>query len=265
CEVVLHLAGKVHAVAERPTDEDVYRRVNIEGTRNVLEGVLAGGGRRVIYFSSVKVFGEGTTGCVDESMPPHPEGPYGRSKRHAEQLVLDYGTKAGLMVTCLRLPLVYGPSHKGNLFRMIEAIDHGRFPPLPEVHNRRSMLHVDNLVQAVLLTVTSERPLRSCYIVTDEQPYSVSSIYEMLCAALGKPCPTWRVPLWALKAAAWAGSVLEDLVEKPVPFTRPTLDKLLGSAWYSAEAIARDLKYRPTRSFADAAPELIAAYRSGWT
>ena len=261
CDIVFHLAGKVHAVADSPRDEAVYRVVNVEGTRNVLEGAAAGGARRFVYFSSVKVMSEGAAQCLDESSDLSPMTAYGRSKLAAEQLVLDYGKRAGLHVTCLRLPLVYGPGGKGNLDRMIAAIDRGIFPPLPELGNRRSVVHVSNVVQAALLAATSPSANGRCYFVTDARAYSTAELYELICRALGKPVPQWRVPLWVLRAAAQCGDVVEMLTQRSGSFSTTTLNKLIGSAWYSSEAIARDLGYCPIYSFAETVPQMIASYR----
>lgn len=262
CDVIVHLAGKAHAVQETVSDQQEYKMLNFEGTRNVLDGAACAGVRRVIFSSSVKVFGEGTTTCVDESHPSAPKTPYAQSKWKAEQLLMEYGEKFKFETLSLRLPLVYGPTQKGNLNRMLAAIDRGWFPPLPMGENRRSMLHIDNLLQAVGLAVRTDALCRSCYIVTDHEPYCVSAMYDSIRRGLGKPLPLWRTPLWALKFAGRCGDIIQTVRRAPAPFNSATLEKLLGSAWYSAEAISRELKYRPTRSFDDAVDGLITAYRA---
>jgi nucleoside-diphosphate-sugar epimerase len=199
---------------------------------------------------------------MDESASPQPATPYGRSKWEAEQLLNEYGVRAGLTLSSLRLPMVYGPSHKGNLFRMIAAIDRGRFPPLPQVSNRRSLLHIENLIHATLLAMRSGGPLRPCYVVTDAGPYSITEIYESLRKGVGRPVAQWRVPAWLLKAAARCGDVLERVTRRSSPLTSPMLEKLIGSAWYSSDAITQDLGYRPLFTFEDAVPEMIRFYRA---
>jgi nucleoside-diphosphate-sugar epimerase len=261
CDAVVHLAGKAHAVDERPGHDDEYESINVEGTRHVLEGAAAAGVRRFIFASSVKVFGETTDGCVDESQAPAPRSAYAKSKWAAEQLVRDYAGRYGFSGVSLRLPMVYGPTEKGNLFRMIEAIDRGRFPPLPRLATVRSMLHVKNFTQAVLRILQADGPLAPCYVVTDAKPYSVTAMYELFCAGLGKRVPRRRVPLWLLKAAAGAGDAFQALTKRPVPLTRAALQKLIEPAWYCSDAIARDLGYRPESSFEDTVPALVACYR----
>ena len=157
--------------------------------------------------------------------------------------------------------MVYGQTKKGNLYRMIEAIDHGRFPVLPCLSAVRSLLHVENLVQAVGLCLRAPRFQREAYIVTDTAPYCVTDLYDWLRAGLGKALPRWRVPLWMLKSGARCGDVLQAISGSPVPLTTQQLTKLIGCAWYSSTAITHELGYQAAYSFEQAVPDLIAFYR----
>jgi nucleoside-diphosphate-sugar epimerase len=261
-DTVFHLAGRVHALDEVTGSGDIYQRANVEGTRNVLEAAVAAKAKRLVFFSSVKAMGEGTAGCVDESAPPAPVTAYGRSKLAAEQLVIETGRREGLHVVCLRLPLVYGPGNKGNLVQMVRAIDRNRFPPFPKVTNRRSMVHVSNVVDAALLVADAASANGECYIVTDGRPYSTRELYQLICYGLGKRVPNWSVPLGALKAAARVGDVIGRVRGRRPMFDSDAMEKLTGDAWYSSEKIAKELGFRPRVTFEDALPDLIAWYRS---
>jgi nucleoside-diphosphate-sugar epimerase len=158
--------------------------------------------------------------------------------------------------------MVYGPTTKGNLYRMIEAIDRGRFPVLPRLTAIRSLLHVENFVQAVLLCLRAPCFNREAYIVTDTEPYCVSDVYDWLRAGLGKSPPRWRVPLWILKSGARCGDVLQFIGGRQVPLTTEQLTKLIGCAWYSSTKITHELGYHAQRSFEKTVPELITFYRN---
>lgn len=262
CEVIVHLAGKAHALDDATVSDEEYRSINVEGTKHLLEGAVAGGVRRFILASSVKVFGETTTGCVDEASPPVPVSRYARSKWMAEQLAASYAREGELATLSLRFPLVYGPTKEGNLFRMIEAIDQHRFPPLPFVPAVRSMLHVKNLVLAILAILRSRTRLQPMYVVTDATPYSITDMYDLLRGGLGRGRARWRVPLWMLVLGGRCGDVFQRLAKRPFPLSSSTLDKLIGQAWYSSEALMQDAGYRPRYTFEEAVPELIRHYRS---
>jgi len=262
CETIVHLAGQVHALDDDHVSDQDYLSVNVEGTKHLLDGAVAGGVQRFIFASSVKVFGETTTGCVDEQEPPAPRSPYARSKWMAEQLVASYAKGGSLATLSLRLPLVYGPTRKGNLYRMIAAIDQGRFPPLPRIHAVRSMLYVKNFVLAIRAVLQSTGFLKPMYVVTDAKPYLITEVYDLLRKGLGRQPPIARVPLWALSLGVQCGDILQNLLKKPMALSSATLEKLIGQAWYSPEALIQDMGYQPRYAFEAAVPELIRHYRS---
>jgi nucleoside-diphosphate-sugar epimerase len=105
----------------------------------------------------------------------------------------------------------------------------------------------------------------SAYIVADAKPYSTTHLYESLCRGLGKPSPSWRVPLSLLKAAARLGDLVQVGTGRAGLLTTSTLRKLIEPAWYSPAAFARDFGYCPSYSFDDAVPELVAFYRRSTT
>ncbi|MBI2339914.1 MAG: NAD-dependent epimerase/dehydratase family protein [Deltaproteobacteria bacterium] len=260
-DTVFHLAGKVHEVLEVRNHGEDYFAVNVEGTRNLLEGAMAAGVERFIFFSSVKAMGEETPRCFDETEEAQPVTAYGKSKREAEEIVLNYGKKSPMHVACLRLPLVYGIENKGNVSRMIAWIHRGFFPPLPALDNRRSMVSVEDVVSAALLVARNPRAKGQCYIVTDGKNYSTTELYREILCVLGKPTPRWRVPLGLLKFLARAGDVVERLLRRRFIFDSDSLGKLTGSAWYSCDKIVREVHYRPSVTFRDALPEMIRGYR----
>lgn len=260
-EAIVHLAGKAHALDDPGGHDEQYEQVNVEGTRHLLKAAQTAGVPRVIFASSVKVFGESTDGCVDESAPANPATAYARSKWLAEQIISDYAQETGAIAVSLRLSMVYGPTEKGNLFRMMSAIDRGRFPPFPNIDNKRSLVHVSNVVQAMRCCLRQERTRLPAYIVADASPYSTTQLYDSLCIGLGRARPSWRLPLSLLKAGAWFGDLIQKGTGRSVPLTTRTLEKLLESAWYSPAALMRDCGYFPSLSFDDAVPELVAFYR----
>ncbi len=262
CDTVFHLAARVHALSDTNADHALYDSLNIDGTRNVLEAATACGVERFVFFSSVKVLGEGGPERIDEDHEAIPETAYGRSKLAAEKLVLEYGKRSGMHVACLRLPLVYGPGNKGNLFRMIATIDRGMFPPLPTIGNRRSMVHVSNVLDAALSVATHPNANGQSYIVADAEAYSTDELYRMICQGLGRKAPRWSVPKGVLQLLGLIGDVIGRVRGRRFFFDSDALDKLIGSAWYSSDKISRELGYQPAIEFRESLPELIDWYRT---
>ncbi len=260
---VFHLAGKAHALDEIEQDEAEYRAVAVDGTRRLLAAMSQHAANRIVFVSSVKAMGEETDTCLAEDAEPRPATAYGRTKLEAERLVLSWGQQPGRHACCLRLPMVYGVGSKGNLVRMIAAIDRGVFPPLPEVGNHRSLVHVGNVAEAALLAAERPAAAGQIYIVADARPWSTRQLYEAICRALGRSVPRFTVPLWALRALARTGDHIGRLRGRRFAFDSGALAKLLGSAWYSPGKIGRELDYQPSTSLEAELPAIVGWYRGG--
>lgn len=254
-DTVFHLAGKAHALAENRQDETEYFAVNTEGTRKLLDAAKRAGVQRFVYFSSVKAVGDAEQAPWDETASAPADTPYGRSKYAAEQLVLHGGYVPHPVV--IRPCMVYGNTDRGNLPQMVRAMRRGWFPPVPETGNRRSMVHVADLVEAAILAAEQPAAAGQIYIVCDDQTYSTRQIHDWIRAALGKTPAHWSVPFEALRAAALFGDGLSRLSGRRMPLDSDTLRKLTDSAWYSSAKIRRELGFTATRNLRDALPDLI--------
>jgi UDP-glucose 4-epimerase len=245
-DTVFHVAGFAHAdAANNPEFAARHWTINAEGTFRLLDAAVAAGVQRFIFVSSVKAVGEPGPCCVDERWDAPPATPYGQAKRAAEERVLAVGRETGLHVVNLRPALVYGPGMKGNLPRLIEAVRRGWCPPLPETGNRRSLVHVDDLAQALLLAAAQPAAAGQTYFVTDGQPLSGRELYLVLRRALGLSIPRWTLPASVLHGAAGLVDGVLWLAGRRERRARAALDKLLGWACYDSSRIQRELGYRP--------------------
>ena len=243
---VFHCAGYAHAFSS--SDPDAHRRINYEGTRNLLNAAGEAGVRRFVFLSSVKAMAEPGDACVDEDWPGEPLTSYGKSKRAAEDAVFEAGAKYGMHVVNLRLAMVYGRGGRGNLERMARAIRSGWFPPLPETRNRRSLVHVQDVVEVMRLVAERPEANSSTYSVADARVYSGREIYEAIRAALGiSPAPTFTIPASLLHAAGRVNARLGEVV-----------DRLIGSACYSPARIERELGWRTRIGLAEGLREMLS-------
>ena len=261
-DTIYHLAAKTHDLGEAGGAEAAYWRVNVDGTRHLLDAMRARPVRRLVFASSVKAVSEGGPSEIDEAAEPQPTTDYGRSKLAAERLIWSETARNDVGAVCLRFPLVYGPGQRGNLERMIAAIDRGVFPPPPQNGNRRSMLHVDNAVQALVAAGNHPAASGRTYFVTDAQPYTTREVYDWIRQALGKPSIGWSCPEWMFRALAGVGDSARAVLGRRIGFDSDAFEKLLGSAWYSCGRIAAELGYLPERDLRTAVHELVASYRT---
>jgi UDP-glucose 4-epimerase len=256
--IVFHLASCNYAEDSSGGEaEKLHQEITVQGTRCLLEAAVRAGVKEFIFISSVKAMGEGSRDCLDETSPPVPETAYGRAKLAAERIVTETGSKYAMHICNLRLPMVYGLDNAGNLPRMIAAVERGWFPALPAVGNRRSMVHVNDVIQAILLAAEKAQARNQTYIITDGRVYSTSQIYDLIRQALGRPIPRWRVPALILRAGASVGDLAEWFWGSSAFFNSASLHKLMGSAWYSSDKIQQELGYTPQYSLEGALPEMI--------
>lgn len=178
---VVHAAGVIHprAVAD-------FDRVNVGGTVNVLAAARDSGARRLVHLSSNSPFGVNPRpdDVFRQHEPYRPYQGYGRSKMAAEQLVLDAAEQGDLDTVVVRPPWFYGPWQPTRQTSFFTLIRRGRFPVLGDGTQRRSMVHVDNLVDGVLLAQRVEAARGQAFWIADERPYAMNEIVTTVQEAL---------------------------------------------------------------------------------
>jgi nucleoside-diphosphate-sugar epimerase len=240
-DTIFHLAGKAHTRAKSAAENLEYEAVHVLGTRSLLQAAKQAGVRACVLLSSVKAMGEGGEDVWDESTACSPQNPYGVTKLAAERIVLEEDPLSCPVV--LRPALVYGAGSKGNLDLMIRAVRKGLFPAIAFPPNRRSMIHVQDVVQACLLAATHPGACGRVYILTDGQEYSTNQMLGWIHDALGVQSKI-SFPYEVLRAGAALGDVVERLGFH-APLNGDRLSKLAGSARYSSVKIRRELGFDP--------------------
>jgi len=236
-DTVIHLAGLSHDLGDASKIEDLYRTVNVDATVELATLASQNNVKRFVFISSVKAGGKPIIGrCRLEHEQDSPDGIYGKTKREAELAILEIGKKSNMHVSIIRPALVYGPNVKGNLKLMLSGIKNGWFPPLPETNNKRSMIHVDDLVRAIILVAEDERSNGKIFIATDGKVYSSREIYESMCTIVGKSIPAWSVPKFIF-----------DFAKLISPGVKYKVDKLLGDECYASEEL-KELSFKPKKT-----------------
>lgn len=223
-DTVFHIAGFAHEMRNAGEIEDLYYKVNVKATVQLAELAVRSNVKKFIFISSVKAGGGSTFGlCASEKDQCDPEGIYGKTKREAELKLLKIGKESGMHVSIIRPSLVYGPNVKGNLKLMLSGIRSGWFPPLPETGNKKSMIHVDDLVRAILLIAENDRAIGEIFIATDGTPHSSRDIYNAMRGVLDKSILKWSIPKF-----------LFDMASLINPSLKYKLNKLLADECYSS-------------------------------
>ena len=179
-DVVIHLAGISHDLGDASKIEKLYRKVNVDASVKLAALAAKNNVKRFIFISSVKASGiDSSRVSLNEDFQVDPEGIYGKTKREAELTLLELTKKSDMEVSIIRPSLVYGPNVKGNLKLMLNGIQKGWFPPMPETCNQKSMIHVDDLVRAILFVANDDRANSEIFIATDGIKYSARKIFNI--------------------------------------------------------------------------------------
>lgn len=204
-DVVIHCASRVHVMDDRASDPLAeFRRTNVDGTLNLARQAAATGVRRFVFISSVKVNGEATQSgnSFSEEDVPAPSDPYGVSKMEAENGLRQIAAQSGMAVVIVRPPLVYGPGVKANFASLMRAVRR-RWPlPLGAVHNRRSLVALDNLVDFVVTCAVHPAAANQTFLVSDGVDMSTTRLIHGMAHAEGVSARLIPVPVWALRAVA---------------------------------------------------------------
>jgi nucleoside-diphosphate-sugar epimerase len=194
---VVHLAAIAHR--SNPLEGEM-RRVNCDAAVRLAEAA-AGLVRRFIFLSSVKVHGEDSgSGAYAEDDALDPQDSYGRSKLEAERALTETASRNGIELVIIRPPLVYGPEVKANFLRLLGWVDSGLPLPFASVRNRRSLIYVGNLVDAIARF--AEHPgARGPFLVGDEESVSTPELVSRIARVLGRPARLLPAPPALLRVA----------------------------------------------------------------
>jgi UDP-glucose 4-epimerase len=204
-DVVVHAAARVHVMNDTETDPlAAFRKVNVEGTLNLARNAVEAGVRRFIFISSIKVNGEGTSKGIAYSPEdtPSPADAYGISKMEAEQGLRELAARSGMEVVIIRPVLVYGPGVKANFRSMMNWLDKGIPLPFGAIHNQRSLVALDNLVDLIVTCINHQAAANQTFLVSDGEDLSTTQLLRKMASALGRTARLLPIPAWVLSGVA---------------------------------------------------------------
>ena len=238
CDVIVHLAARAHVMADTAVDPlKEFRRINVEGTLNLARQAAATGVQRFVFVSSIGVNGAETFQqpfTDKDRVAPH--SPYAVSKHEAELGLQALATKTDMEVVIIRPPLVYGPGAPGNFGSLMRWLKRGIPLPLGAIHNQRSLVALDNLVDLIVTCLTHPAAANQTFLVSDGEDVSTTELLRRMAQALGCPARLIPVPASWLKLAA-------ALVGKP-----DVAQRLCGSLQVDIEKTRRLLGWTPPLS-----------------
>lgn len=234
---VIHCAAQITAAPSH--SHQSYKDTNIEGTIHLARQAAKLGVQRFVFLSSIGIHGNTTTAPITETDKPKPYDLYTRSKLEAERQLLLLAEETSMEVVVIRPPLVYGPNAKGNFGALVRCMKKGIPLPLGAVHNKRSLVAIDNLTSLVLLCadrMRSPQAANQVFVVADGEDVSTTVLLQKIAKAAGRPSRLIPIPSWLLYAGA-------TMLGK-----RSIAEKLLGDFQVNASKARNLLGWHPVTS-----------------
>ncbi len=232
-DCVVHCAARVHQINETEDEaKSAYHEVNTLGTLRLAQQAAENGVKRFVFISTIKVNGEST----EKNSPflpmigTEPTDPYGASKYRAEVGLQKVAQETGIEVVIIRPPLVYGPGVKANFLSVMKWLKRGVPLPLGAIHNQRSLVYLDNLVDLIFECCSNPNAAGETFLVSDDFDVSTSQFLSVVSKAMG--IKTWLMPIpmsWLIAASKIIGKpqIAQRLcgnLQVDISHTKKTLD-----------------------------------------
>lgn len=262
CEAVVHLAALLHIVNPPDSLRPKYEKVNVGGTKTVVEAAIEAGVKRLVYFSTINVYGPSSGQILTEASLPNPNTFYASTKLAAEKIVLDATiSDDSPLGVVLRLGAVYGSRIKGNYSRLLESLAKGRFVPVGNGANRRTLVYDKDAARAAVLALRHPNAAGKIFNVTDGTFHTVSEIVATICASLDRKPPQVALPVGPARLAA---GIIEDTARifgLKSPISRATIDKYIEDIAVDGSLIQQELGFVPDYDLESGWRETVAEMR----
>ena len=236
---LVHLAARVHVMKNRLHDPlSEFRKVNTAATLNLARQAAASGVKRFVFLSTIKVNGEQTRPeePFSEKDIPAPKDAYAVSKLEAEQGLYEISKRHKMDVVIIRPPLVYGPGVKANFLRLMQWVFMEVPLPLGAIHNKRSLLGLDNLLDFIMTCIEHPKAVNEVFLVADGEDLSTTVLLNRMGEALGKSVPLFSVHQKLLE------------ISLQIMGMRHLSQRLLGSLQINIDKANRLLGWKPPHS-----------------
>ncbi|MFV8339848.1 NAD-dependent epimerase/dehydratase family protein [Flavobacterium sp. LB3P21] len=236
-DLVIHAAGKAHAIPNGRAENKQFFDVNVLGTRNLLQGLENTGlPEQFVFISSVSVYGQENGIQINEEHPLEAKDSYGLSKIEAEQLVLKWCEQHHVVCTILRLPLLVGANPPGNLGTMLRAMDNGYYFNIGGGKAKKSMVLVHDVVSFIPIVAT----VGGVYNLTDGSHPSFEELSSALLLHKNKKEAN-NLPLIIAQLIGYLG----DLIGDKVPLNSLKIKKIISDLTFDDSKVRQLLNWNP--------------------
>ncbi|HEY7502239.1 MAG TPA: NAD-dependent epimerase/dehydratase family protein [Vicinamibacterales bacterium] len=242
CEVVYHIAATYREAAQ---GDAAYTRINVDGTRHVLDAAVAAGARRVVHCSTGGVHGHIEHPPANEDAPLAPGDVYQRTKLEAERVAAAFGSTHPIEIVIARPIGIYGPGDT-RFLKMFRGLARGRFPMLGRGDVFYHLTFISDLVRGFQLCGEVPRAAGRTYILAGPEYTTLGELVALIATELGVQPPHLRLPVWPV----WLAGALCEAVCVPMgiepPLFRRRVDFYRKSRAFDTTRAREELGYNPT-------------------
>jgi nucleoside-diphosphate-sugar epimerase len=239
-QVVIHAAGKAHVYPRNEAEEKEFFDINVEGTKHLLQSLENNPVSKFIFVSSVSVYGLGKGEWISEETPLKGNSPYALSKIQAEKIIVDWCTKRNIPFLIVRLPLIVGPNPLGNLGKMMDAIQQGKYVRIAKGNARKSMVLASDVALLFKQWIEAENSLAGIYNLTDNFHPTFYELEEALKIKFNKK--------WIPTIPTFLANILGKLGDRFsfFPVNSQTIQKITCTFTFSDAKAQQQLNWKPT-------------------
>jgi len=240
---LIHMATLGH-MSNFSADESQFDAVNVQGTVNIMNSVLAAGVKKIVHCSTVAAMGICRDMPATEESVCRPHHPYGKSKLQAEQEVLHMVREQGLPAAIIRFSMVYGPGDPRDILKLTRLAKKGLFPKVGKRPKLTPLIHVEDAVGGTLAALEKGKP-GEIYLITNKQSEPFDRLRKIIQESLG----IHRIPLvfpeWVALSLAAIVEKTFSLAGKTPPVSRKNIESTLADRVFSIEKAQKELGFNP--------------------
>lgn len=227
------------------TPASLYYRVNVDGMRNTLQAMESNGVSRLVFTSSVAVYGLNKTNPT-ESHPVDPFNDYGRSKWQAECVLQEwYETHQDWNINILRPTVIFGEGNRGNVYNLLRQITSGRFLMIGNGENRKSMSYVGNVVSFIAFLIENKKEGYQVFNYIDKPDFTMNDLVYHVGDVLNKHIPATHFPYWLGMLGGYGFDILGKLTGKKLSVSSVRVKKFCAVTQFDSVQV-RKTNFKPT-------------------
>jgi len=242
-DVLIHMATLGH-MSNFAVTQEMFESINVQGTRNIMQEALRAGVKKIVHCSTVAAMGICPDIPATEESECRPHHSYGRSKRKAEQAVLQMVAESGLPASIIRFSMVYGPGDPRDILKLTRLAKKNLFPKIGNRLKLTPLIHAEDAVQGILLAAEKGRE-GEIYLITNPQSEPFDRIRKIIEKGLGVSRFPIYLPEWMALSLASACEIIFSLIGKTPPVSKKNIESTLADRVFSIAKAHRELGFQP--------------------